>query len=44
MPVSHGWGNFCAVNALMSFLLDLANKYGADAKSFGISTARFEVA
>jgi hypothetical protein len=29
---------------MANFLLDLANKYGADAKSFGISTARFEVA
>ena len=29
---------------MANFLLDLANKYGSDAKSFGISTARFEVA
>ena len=29
---------------MANFLLDLANKFGSDAKSFGISTARFEVA
>jgi hypothetical protein len=29
---------------MANFLLDLANKFGSDAKSFGISTSRFEVA
>jgi hypothetical protein len=28
---------------MANFLLDLANKFGSDAKSYGISTARFEV-
>jgi hypothetical protein len=28
MPASSGWGNFCAVNSLMSLLLDLSNIAG----------------